>query len=193
MAEMFVQAQNGKGETAFITTRFGNVLGSNGSVIPLFKRQIEQGGPITLTHPEITRFFMTIPEACQLVLEAGAMGQGGEIFIFDMGKSVKILDLARKMILLSGLQLGKDIEIVYTGLRPGEKLFEELLNDEENTLPTYHPKIMIARTRPVDEAMINDAVGRMNDLINRDEPASVVSLLQEVIPEFKPLNPLYQA
>lgn len=193
MAEMYVQAQNGRGETVFITTRFGNVLGSNGSVIPLFKRQIEKGGPITITHPEITRYFMTIPEACQLVLEAGAMGKGGEIFIFDMGRSVKILDLAKKMILLSGLQLGKDIEIVFTGLRPGEKLYEELLNDEENTLPTYHPKIMIARTRLVDEAMINEAVGRMKVFLEKDDQKAVVSLLQEVIPEFKPVNPLYQA
>ena len=140
IAEIYVQSLNnhliliGKNSTLFVTTRFGNVLGSNGSVIPMFKKQIENGGPITVTHPEITRYFMTIPEACQLVLEAGSMGRGGEIFIFDMGKSVKIFDLARKMILLSGLEPGRDIDIVFTGLREGEKLYEELLNNSENTL-----------------------------------------------------------
>ncbi|MFW5701103.1 MAG: polysaccharide biosynthesis protein, partial [Cyclobacteriaceae bacterium] len=148
IAEAYVQSLNNhlikdlKQHTRFITTRFGNVLGSNGSVIPLFKKQIKNGGPITVTHPDITRFFMTIPEACQLVLEAGAMGQGGEIYIFDMGKSVKIVDLAKKMVKLSGLTLGRDIDIVFTGLRDGEKLYEELLNNMENTIPTHHPKIM---------------------------------------------------
>ena len=127
--------------TKFITTRFGNVLGSNGSVIPRFKQQIEKGGPVTVTHPEITRYFMTIPEACRLVLEAGCMGTGGEIFIFDMGKSVKIVDLAKKMIQLAGLVPNQDIQIEYSGLRPGEKLFEELLNDNENTMPTHHEKL----------------------------------------------------
>src|SRR5690606_32697157 len=136
--------------TRFITTRFGNVLGSNGSVIPRFKAQIEKGGPVTVTHPEITRYFMTIPEACQLVLEAGSMGKGGEIYVFDMGKSVKIVELATKMIKLSGLVPNKDISIEYTGLRPGEKLYEELLNDLENTLPTHHHKIMIAKVREYD-------------------------------------------
>src|SRR5690606_30796573 len=130
------------------TTRFGNVLGSNGSVIPLFKKQIEAGGPVTVTHPDITRYFMTIPEACQLVLEAGAMGKGGEIFIFDMGESVKIIDVAKKMIKMYGLKLGKDIQIEITGLRPGEKLYEELLNVEENTQATYNPQIMIAKIAP---------------------------------------------
>jgi FlaA1/EpsC-like NDP-sugar epimerase len=129
IAEIYTQSLNSKNSTRYITTRFGNVLGSNGSVIPLFREQIEKGGPVTITHAEVTRYFMTIPEACQLVLEAGAMGEGGEIYIFDMGKSVKILDLAKKMIKLSRLELGKDIQIKYTGLRPGEKLYEELLND----------------------------------------------------------------
>src|SRR5690606_13820522 len=139
-----------KSPTLFITTRFGNVLGSNGSVIPRFKAQLEKGGPLTVTHPEITRYFMTIPEACQLVLEAGSMGNGGEIYVFDMGKSVKIVELANKMIKLSGLVPNKDIAIEYSGLRPGEKLYEELLNDLENTLPTHHEKIMIAKIREYD-------------------------------------------
>ena len=147
ICEMIVQFKAQKSETSgqFIVTRFGNVLGSNGSVIPIFTKQIENGGPVTVTHPEMTRYFMTIPEACQLVLEAGFMGKGGEIFVFDMGKPVKIADLASQMIRLSGFVPGKDIEIVYTGLRPGEKLFEELLSDHELTKPTHHPKIKIAR------------------------------------------------
>ena len=157
IAEIYAQAANENSITKFVTTRFGNVLGSNGSVIPLFQRQIEQGGPITLTDERITRFFMTIPEACQLVLEAGSMGEGGEIFVFDMGESVKIIDLAKKMIKLSGLEIGKDIEIKITGLRPGEKLYEELLAAEENTLPTHHPQILKAKIRSekVDVISIN--------------------------------------
>src|SRR5690606_33356460 len=161
IAEKYVQTLNnylfnlndGKG-TKFITTRFGNVLGSNGSVIPRFKDQIEKGGPVTVTHPDITRYFMTIPEACQLVLEAGNMGNGGEIFVFDMGKSVKIVDLAKKMIKLSGHTPFKDIEIKFTGLRPGEKLYEELLNDLENTVSTHHEKIMIAKVRENDFELV---------------------------------------
>jgi len=151
MGEIFVQSLNVKlsltedVHTRFITTRFGNVLGSSGSVIPRFKEQIEAGGPVTVTHPEINRFFMTIPEACQLVLEAGAMGGGGEIYVFDMGGSVKIVDLASKMIRLSGYEVDYDIEIVYTGLRPGEKLNEELLSIKENSIGTHHPKILVAR------------------------------------------------
>src|SRR5207253_1623036 len=145
IAEIYIQSLNKisspAGGTKFITTRFGNVLESNGSAIPRFRKQIEEGGPVTVTHPEITRYFMTIPEACRLVLEAGAMGKGGEIFIFDMGKSIRIADLAKKMIQLSGLVLGKDIQIVFSGLRPGEKIFEELLTDKETTLPTHHQKI----------------------------------------------------
>jgi FlaA1/EpsC-like NDP-sugar epimerase len=151
IAEIYVQSLNYAQETTkFVTTRFGNVLGSNGSVIPIFKEQIENGGPVTITHPEITRYFMTIVEACQLVVTAGAMGEGGEIFIFDMGEATKIYDLAVKMIKLSGLKLGKDISIEFTGLRPGEKLYEELLANTENTKPTPHKKIMIADVRKYD-------------------------------------------
>ena len=143
VAELYISCLKGKGKTKFITTRFGNVLGSNGSVIPLFKKQIENGGPLTVTHRDITRFFMTIPEACSLVLEAAAMGNGGEIFVFDMGQSVKIFDLAINMIKLSGLKYPEDIDIKIVGLRPGEKIYEELLADGENTKQTYHEKIMI--------------------------------------------------
>ncbi|MFT5750401.1 MAG: FlaA1/EpsC-like NDP-sugar epimerase, partial [Ancylomarina sp.] len=150
MCEIYIQALSQRGDikTAFITTRFGNVLGSNGSVVPLFKKQIEQGGPVKVTHPDITRYFMTIPEACQLVLEAGCMGRGGEIFVFDMGKPIKILDLAKKMVQLAGLKLNVDINITFTGLRPGEKLYEELLARSEDTLPTHNDKIMIGQVRP---------------------------------------------
>jgi FlaA1/EpsC-like NDP-sugar epimerase len=191
IAEIYVQALNdylhltGKGRTAFVTTRFGNVLGSNGSVIPLFKKQIQNGGPITVTHPEITRYFMTIPEACQLVLEASAMGDGGEIFIFDMGKSVKILDLAEKMIWLSGLEPRKDIDIVFTGLREGEKLYEELLNNSENTLKTHHHKIMIAKVRPQEYDEINRYVELFNDLVHDKNELKSVALMKELVPEYK--------
>ena len=152
MCEMLVQTKSMKEgvKTQFVITRFGNVLGSNGSVIPLFKKQIEEGGPITVTHPDISRYFMTIPEACQLVLEAGFMGNGGEIFVFDMGKPVKIVDLATNMIHLSGLEPGKDIKIEFTGLRPGEKLYEELLSMNEEILPTHHEKIKIAKVEKSD-------------------------------------------
>ncbi|HHU58570.1 MAG TPA: polysaccharide biosynthesis protein, partial [Bacteroidales bacterium] len=157
LCEIYIQsmAQLPGLATAFVTTRFGNVLGSNGSVVPLFKRQIAQGGPVTVTHPEITRYFMTIPEACQLVLEASFMGHGGEIFVFDMGEPVRIVDLAEKMIRLSGLKLGEDIDIVYSGLRPGEKLYEELLASKENTQATHHDKIMIARVRKHQYQQVN--------------------------------------
>jgi FlaA1/EpsC-like NDP-sugar epimerase len=183
IAEIYAQAANEKGITKFVTTRFGNVLGSNGSVIPLFQRQIEQGGPLTITDKRITRFFMTIPEACQLVLEAGAMGEGGEIFVFDMGESVKIIDLARKMIQLSGLEEGKDIEIKVTGLRPGEKLYEELLAQEENTLPTHHPQILKGKIRIEDEAKIK----QIEDLIHLFEAQKnneIVSKMKEIVPEY---------
>jgi FlaA1/EpsC-like NDP-sugar epimerase len=191
VAEIYVQSYNdylersGKAHTAFVTTRFGNVLGSNGSVIPLFKKQIEHGGPITVTHPEITRYFMTIPEACQLVLEAGTMGRGGEIFIFDMGKSVKILDLAEKMIWLSGFEPRKDIDIVFTGLREGEKLFEELLNNRENAVRTHHEKIMIAKVPQYSYEEINRYVELFNDLVYDRNELKSVALMKELVPEFK--------
>jgi FlaA1/EpsC-like NDP-sugar epimerase len=182
IAEIYVQSKNNP-STKFITTRFGNVLGSNGSVIPLFKKQIEQGGPITITDKRVTRFFMTIPEACQLVLEAGSMGQGGEIYVFDMGESVKIIDLARKMIKLSGLEEGKDIEIKITGLRPGEKLYEELLAEEENTIPTHHPKILIAKVRQSDKD-ISTTIERLIQLYDSQNNENIVKLMKEIVPEF---------
>jgi FlaA1/EpsC-like NDP-sugar epimerase len=191
IAEIYVQSYNnyledsGNTHTAFVTTRFGNVLGSNGSVIPLFKKQILEGGPITVTHPEITRYFMTIPEACQLVLEAGTMGKGGEIFIFDMGKSVKILDLAEKMIWLSGLEPRKDVDIVFTGLREGEKLYEELLNNRENAIPTHHQKIMIAKVPEYPYEEINRYVELFNDLVYDKNELKSVALMKELVPEYK--------
>lgn len=189
IAEIIAQAAN-TGQTQFITTRFGNVLGSNGSVIPLFKKQIEQGGPVTVTDERITRYFMTIPEACQLVLEAGIMGSGGEIYVFDMGKSVKIVDLAKKMIKLSGLELGKDIEIRYSGLRPGEKLYEELLNDAENVQETHHPKILIASEREVDPR-VYDIIEKLLDSVGKTDNLSLVGLMKEVVPEFISNNSEY--
>lgn len=191
IAEMYVQSLNNyisernPDATKFITTRFGNVLGSNGSVIPVFKKQIEQGGPLTVTHPEITRFFMTIPEACQLVLEAGAMGKGGEIFVFDMGKSIKIVDLARKMIKLSGFEVGRDIEIVFTGLRSGEKLFEEVLDINENTLPTYHHKILIAKTRQESYEDVKNNVELLINSAEDDDDLKLVGIMKYIVPEFK--------
>jgi FlaA1/EpsC-like NDP-sugar epimerase len=184
ISEMYVQALSAVSKTKFITTRFGNVLGSNGSVIPMFHRQIERGGPVTVTHPEITRFFMTIPEACQLVLEAAAFGHGGEIFIFDMGKSVKIVDLAKKMIKLSGLTLDKDIEIVYSGLRPGEKLYEELLNDTENTIPTHHPQIMKAKVHPENFDIINQKVTSLIALFDKQDNNEIVAFMKSIVPEY---------
>lgn len=189
IAEIIAQGAN-KSQTQFITTRFGNVLGSNGSVIPLFKRQIEQGGPITVTDERITRYFMTIPEACQLVLEAGIMGSGGEIYVFDMGKSVKIVDLAKKMIQLSGLELGKDIEIKFSGLRPGEKLYEELLNDAENVQETHHPKILIASERKVDQ-QIHQMIDELLEAIGKVDNLSLVQMMKNVVPEFVSNNSEY--
>lgn len=183
IAEIYAQAANEQGKTKFVTTRFGNVLGSNGSVIPLFQRQIEQGGPITVTDERVTRFFMTIPEACQLVLEAGTMGEGGEIFVFDMGESVKIIDLAKKMIQLSGLELGKDIEIKVTGLRPGEKLYEELLAEEENTIPTHHPQILKAKIRHEDETQITE-IENLIQLFERQQNDQIVWKMKQIVPEF---------
>lgn len=189
VAEIYTQYLNEKKATKFITTRFGNVLGSNGSVIPLFKKQIASGGPVKVTHPEITRFFMTIPEACQLVLEAGTMGNGGEIFVFDMGKSVKIIDLARKMIQLSGLTEGKDIEIKFTGLRPGEKLYEEVLSDKENTTATYHPQILIAKTRKTEEKTIQLLEEFFN--LEREDNFIIVKKIKEIVPEYISNNSVY--
>lgn len=193
VAELYVQSLNkhlstqakSKQHTAFITTRFGNVLGSNGSVIPIFKKQIEEGGPVTVTHPEISRYFMTTQEACQLVLEAGAMGRGGEVFIFDMGQSVKILDLAKKMIRLSGYEPNKDIEIVFTGLREGEKLHEELLFEKENLLPTHHHKIMKARISELPYHHINNMIELFWDLVSDRNELKMVALMKELVPEFK--------
>lgn len=194
LAEMYTQSMNQlEGvKTKFIATRFGNVLGSNGSVIPLFKKQIERGGPVTVTHPEITRYFMTIPEACELVLEAATMGQGGEVFVFDMGESVKIIDLAKKMITLSGLRVDKDIEIRYTGLRPGEKLYEELLNNDENTLPTHHPKILIAEVNTPSYAYMEVATNDLNQLLSAGDNNAIVSKIKEIIPEYKSNNSVFE-
>lgn len=182
IAEIYAQKKN-QGQTKFITTRFGNVLGSNGSVIPLFEKQIAQGGPVTVTDEGITRYFMTIPEACQLVLEAATMGEGGEIFVFDMGESVKIIDLAKKMIQLSGLTLGTDIEIKITGLRPGEKLYEELLSDKENTRPTHHPQILIATGRQ-SEQQIEQQIQELLDLFDLQDNYALVSKMKAIVPEF---------
>jgi FlaA1/EpsC-like NDP-sugar epimerase len=193
-SELYVQLMNENPEvmTKFITTRFGNVLGSNGSVIPIFKNQIESGGPIKVTHPDITRFFMTIPEACQLVLEAGSYGVGGEIFLFDMGEPVKIIDLAKKMIQLYGLEEGKDIDIEISGLRPGEKLYEELLADKENTLPTHHPKIMIGKNADHD---FKDLEVKLKNLyscfMDKKEALDLVKGLKNLIPEYISNNSEY--
>lgn len=193
VAEMYIKCLHKRGGTKFITTRFGNVLGSNGSVIPLFKNQIEKGGPLTVTHKDVTRFFMTIPEASQLVIEAGAMGNGGEIFIFDMGESVKIFDLAKKMIRLSGLQYPDDIDIEIVGLRPGEKLYEELLADTENTLPTYHERIMISKFNDQDCTIVMDKIEDLclMDLLAQDK--SIVVKLKEIVPEYISKNSVYES
>lgn len=198
ISEIYTQSLNAKLEledkihTRFITTRFGNVLGSNGSVIPRFKQQIEEGGPITVTHPEINRFFMTIPEACQLVLEASAMGNGGEIYIFDMGLPVKIVDLAEKMIKLSGFEPYKDIDIIFTGLRPGEKLHEELLNNKETTIGTHHPKIMIAKVPTYNFLEINETINSMSDAGTIDKSRLLVSLMKQLVPEYISNNSIYE-
>lgn len=190
IAELYIQLIQ-KISTKFIITRFGNVLGSNGSVVPLFKKQIEAGGPVTVTHPDITRFFMTIPEACQLVLEAGSIGNGGEIFIFDMGKPVKILDLAKKMIKLSGLILDEDIHITYTGLRPGEKLFEEVLMNSENTIPTNNKQIVIAKIQEVDPSFINNFILLLDSLETQND-LLIVQNMKKIVPEFISNNSIYE-
>lgn len=199
LAEMYVQSLNGaqkegklKGKTNFITTRFGNVLGSNGSVIPLFRRQIAKGGPITVTHPDIIRYFMTIPEACRLVLQAGTMGKGGEVFVFDMGEPVKISYLASRMIELAGLEINRDIKIKYTGLRPGEKLYEELLSDKEETLPTPHEKIRVAR---VQNNVYGELLPHIEELIKIAYAAEIVPTvckMKEIVPEFISKNSVYE-
>lgn len=188
----YINDLNVKPITKFITTRFGNVLGSNGSVIPRFKQQIEKGGPVTVTHPEITRYFMTIPEACRLVLEAGCMGKGGEIFVFDMGKSVKIVELAKKMIRLAGLVPNEDIKISYSGLRPGEKLFEELLNDNENTMPTHHEKIMIGQVREYDFDDVQEQLSKLLKYALTDHVTKVVQQMKVIVPEFKSKNSIFE-
>ncbi|MGE5383972.1 MAG: polysaccharide biosynthesis protein [Omnitrophica WOR_2 bacterium] len=193
-AEIYIQSLNHEliNKTRFITTRFGNVLGSNGSVIPLFEKQIAAGGPVTVTHPEITRYFMTIPEACQLVLEAGALGKGGEILMFDMGKPVKIADLAFNMIRLSGLEPNKDIKIIYTGLRPGEKLYEELLYDKEKGQPTHHPKISIAKVRYNRLQDVLDSLGSLAGAMETYDKMILVGSLKLMVPEFKSNNSIFQ-
>jgi len=202
IAEIFTQSfyrhitadkkDDGHGVTKFVTTRFGNVLGSNGSVIPRFKKQLEKGGPITVTHPEITRFFMTIPEACLLVIEAGVMGQGGEIFVFDMGKPVKIADLARKVIKLAGKEPDVDIKIIYTGLRPGEKLYEELLCKSENARPTYHEKILIADVHQYDFMLVEKRIEKLIKCARNHYTLETVHLMKEIVPEFVSNNVAYE-
>lgn len=195
IAEKYVQSlqlknksEKGEKATKFITTRFGNVLGSNGSVVPLFTKQIAEGGPVTITHQDIIRYFMTIPEACQLVLEAGAMGNGGEIYIFDMGKPVKIIDLARKMIKLAGFIPDKDIKIDIVGLRPGEKLYEELLNDTSKTLPTHHKKIMIEQEIETDFNPLNDDINDLLEIIKSLDSELIVFKMKQIVPEFISMN-----
>ncbi len=186
MAEIYIQSR--QTQTQFVTTRFGNVLGSNGSVIPLFKKQLATGGPLTVTHKDIIRYFMTIPEACNLVLEAGAMGQGGDIFVFDMGKPVKIYDMAKKMIQLSGM---KNVEIKEIGLRPGEKLYEELLATKENTMPTYHPKIMHAEVRRYDANLVDAKYEELHGILETLDDMKIVAKMKEIVPEFVSNNSVY--
>ena len=199
IAEKYVQSlsyhlvnSNKKNPTKFITTRFGNVLGSNGSIVPLFTKQIQEGGPITITHPEIIRYFMTIPEACQLVLEAGAMGNGGEIYIFDMGEPVKIIDLAKKMIRLAGFIPEKDIQIKIIGLRPGEKLFEELLNNASKTLPTHNTQIMIAQDHEDDFKEVDESISELITITRNNSSLELVAQMKKMVPEFKSMNSEFQ-
>jgi len=195
ICEIYVQALNNQlkasaveGATQFVTTRFGNVLGSNGSVIPLFEKQIRAGGPVTVTDPNIIRYFMLIPEACKLVLEAGTMGNGGEIFVFDMGKPVRIADLAKRMILLSGAQ---NVEIVYSGLRPGEKLYEEVLSTEENTKPSFHEKIRIASVREYDYEKVKKDIDELIEVSMNYDDMATVKKMKELVPEFISNNSIY--
>ncbi len=191
IAEIYIQSLCNT-QTKFITTRFGNVLGSNGSVVPLFRRQIESGGPVTITHTEITRFFMTIPEACNLVMEAGAMGDGADIFIFDMGEPVKIYDLAKKMIKLHGFEPGVDIKIEETGLRPGEKLYEELLNDLENNLPTHHPKIKRAKIVKIDREEVEKIIDELSEIILEEDVFKLVDKMKHIVPEYLSNNSIFE-
>ena len=196
ICEIYVQSldkaiKDGKisGKTQFVTTRFGNVLGSNGSVIPLFREQIKKGGPVTVTHPDIIRFFMLIPEACRLVLEAGVKGNGGEIFVFDMGEPVKIADLAKRMIKLSG---AKDVEIKYTGLRPGEKLYEEVLSTEETTLPSFHNKIRIAKVKEYDYDNVNRHITDMGEKCDTLPDLDIVRMMKVIVPEYISKNSVFE-
>ena len=198
IAEIYVQslflkhAESNPNCTKFITTRFGNVLGSNGSVVPFFKKQIAEGGPVTVTHPDIIRYFMTIPEASCLVLEAATLGKGGEIFCFDMGQPVRIADLAKNMIRLAGFEPGKDIDIVYTGLRPGEKLYEELLNQKETTLPTENKKILVAKVRAYNFDVVAQQIDELIDEAKTGKAFPTVKLMKEIVPEFKSKNSAYE-
>ena len=196
LAEIYVQSlglsiEQGRtpGKTRFVTTRFGNVLGSNGSVIPRFRDQISKGGPVTVTHPDITRFFMTIPEACRLVMEAATMSTGNQIFVFDMGKPVRIIDLAKRMIQLSG---AKNVEVRFTGLRAGEKLYEEVLNDEEITLPTFHPKIKIAKVREYDYDTVCQDIDELVGLGRSRDDMAIVGKMKAIVPEFKSRHSKYE-
>ena len=193
ICEMLIQTFAGNTDMKCVAVRFGNVLGSNGSVIPLFRQQIMEGGPVTVTHPDIIRYFMTIPEACRLGLEAAFMGQGNDIFIFDMGKPVKITDMACRMIKLAGLQPDKDIEIVYTGLRPGEKLYEELLYNEENSTPTLNPKIFKGISLKQDYDKIKPALQQLVEVAQTDNKKETVYQLKQIVPEFKSMNSVYEA
>ena len=186
VAEMYVQGLIGTGVTHFVTVRFGNVLGSSGSVVPIFRQQIAAGGPVTVTHADMTRYFMTIPEAAQLVLQAGTMGQGGEIYMLHMGEPVRILDLARDMITLSGLRPGVDIEIVFTGKRPGEKLYEELANEGENLGATSHPKIGIWKYRPENRELVLAGIERLIALADTADTAEIQTELKTIVPEYDP-------
>jgi FlaA1/EpsC-like NDP-sugar epimerase len=188
VAEMLIESQNGCGlsHTRFMIVRFGNVVGSIGSVVPLFKKQIEKGGPVTVTHPDVTRYFMTIPEACQLILQAGAMGSGGEIFLLDMGTSIKIDDMARDLIRLSGFEPDVDIEIKYIGLRPGEKLYEELIIEGEDVVPTSHEKIMVLRGVECNLQLLNGKIDELAKMAEDQEAEKIKAKLQEIVPEYRP-------
>jgi FlaA1/EpsC-like NDP-sugar epimerase len=189
-AEIYIQALSQKSQTRFVTVRFGNVLGSAGSVIPIFQEQIAKGGPVTVTDPEMRRYFMTIPEACQLVLQAGSMGRGGEIFILDMGEPIKIVDLARDLIALSGFREGEDVEIAFTGVRPGEKLFEELATDSEKADKTRHPKIFVGRIEPRPFSAVSSELGALRAVVERNRESEALDALRSLVPEYTPLQAL---